>query len=62
MKLHQHFEFGPASLDPFSFSQIQIALDTVQQGVILYVMDTGHSMPPSLTDRTVCLGLGLLSC
>ncbi len=30
MKLHQHFEFGPASQDPFSFSQIQLALDTVK--------------------------------
>jgi hypothetical protein len=30
MKLHQHFEFGPASQDPFSFCQIQLALDTVQ--------------------------------
>jgi hypothetical protein len=29
MKLHQHFEFGPASQDPFSFCQIQLALDTV---------------------------------
>jgi hypothetical protein len=30
MKLHQHFEFGPASQDPFSFCQIQLALDTVR--------------------------------
>jgi hypothetical protein len=30
MKLHQHFEFGPASQDPFSFCQIQLALNTVQ--------------------------------
>jgi hypothetical protein len=30
MKLHQHFEFGLASQDPFSFCQIQLALDTVQ--------------------------------
>jgi hypothetical protein len=29
MKLHQHFEFGPASQDPFSFCQIQLALITV---------------------------------
>ncbi len=29
MKLHHHFEFGPASQDPFSFCQIQLALDTV---------------------------------
>jgi hypothetical protein len=29
MKLHQHFEFWPASQDPFSFCQIQLALDTV---------------------------------
>jgi hypothetical protein len=29
MKLHQHFEFGLASQDPFSFCQIQLALDTV---------------------------------
>ncbi len=29
MKLHQHFEFGPASQDPFSFCQIQLALETV---------------------------------
>jgi hypothetical protein len=29
MKLHQHFEFGPAWQDPFSFCQIQLALDTV---------------------------------
>ncbi len=29
MKLHQYFEFGPASQDPFSFCQIQLALDTV---------------------------------
>ena len=29
MKLHQHFEFGPASQDTFSFCQIQLALDTV---------------------------------
>ena len=29
MKLHQHFEFVPASQDPFSFCQIQLALDTV---------------------------------
>jgi hypothetical protein len=29
MKLHQHFEFGPSSQDPFSFCQIQLALDTV---------------------------------
>jgi hypothetical protein len=32
MKLHQHFEFGPASQDPFSFCQIQLALDTVKLG------------------------------
>ncbi len=31
MKLHQHFEFGPASQDPFSFGQIQLALNTVQE-------------------------------
>jgi|LakMenE01Jun11ns_1017448.scaffolds.fasta_scaffold7693956_2 hypothetical protein len=31
MKLYQHFEFGPASQDPFSFCQIQLALDTVRQ-------------------------------
>jgi hypothetical protein len=30
MKLHQYFEFGPASQDPFSFFQIQLALDTVK--------------------------------
>ena len=30
MELHQQFEFGPASQDPFSFCQIQFALDTVQ--------------------------------
>ncbi len=29
MKLHQYFEFGPSSQDPFSFCQIQFALDTV---------------------------------
>jgi hypothetical protein len=29
MKLHQYFEFGPASQDPFSFCQIQLGLDTV---------------------------------
>ncbi len=29
MKLHQYFEFGPASQDPFPFCQIQLALDTV---------------------------------
>ncbi len=29
MKFHQHFEFEPASQDPFSFCQIQLALDTV---------------------------------
>ncbi len=29
LKLHQYFEFGPASQDPFSFCQIQLALDTV---------------------------------
>ncbi len=29
MKIHQHFEFGPASQDPFSSCQIQVALDTV---------------------------------
>jgi hypothetical protein len=29
MKLHQYFEFGPSSQDPFSFCQIQLALDTV---------------------------------
>ncbi len=29
MKLHQHFDFGPASQDPFSFCQIQLALETV---------------------------------
>jgi hypothetical protein len=32
MKLHQHFEFGPASQDTFSFCQIQLALDTVHGG------------------------------
>jgi hypothetical protein len=31
MKLHRHFEFGPASQDPFSFFQIQLALDTVKR-------------------------------
>jgi hypothetical protein len=41
MKLHQYFEFGPTSQDPFSFFQIQIALDTVyvknkHQGAALY--------------------------
>jgi hypothetical protein len=30
MKLHQYFEFGPSSQDPFSFCQIQLALNTVQ--------------------------------
>ncbi len=30
MKLHQHFEFGSASQDPFSFCQIQLTLDTVR--------------------------------
>jgi hypothetical protein len=29
IKLHQYFEIGPASQDPFSFCQIQLALDTV---------------------------------
>jgi hypothetical protein len=29
MKLHQYFEFGPSSQVPFSFCQIQLALDTV---------------------------------
>ncbi len=29
MKLHQHFEFGPAWQDPFSFCRIQLALHTV---------------------------------
>jgi hypothetical protein len=29
MKLHQYFEFGPPSQDPFSFCQILLALDTV---------------------------------
>ncbi len=29
MKLHQYFEFGPSSQNPFSFCQIQLALDTV---------------------------------
>ncbi len=29
MKLHQYFEFEPSSQDPFSFCQIQLALDTV---------------------------------
>jgi hypothetical protein len=29
MKLHQYFELGPASKDPFSFCQIQLSLDTV---------------------------------
>jgi hypothetical protein len=33
MKLHQHFEFGPASQDPFSFCQMQLALDTVNKRV-----------------------------
>jgi hypothetical protein len=37
MKLHQHFEFGPASLDPFSFCQIQLALDTVRRPLICSV-------------------------
>ncbi len=32
MNLHQHFEFGPASQDPLSFFQIQLALDTVLLG------------------------------
>ena len=30
MKLHQYFEFGPPSKDPFLFCQIQLSLDTVQ--------------------------------
>ncbi len=34
MKLHQYFEFGPASQDPFSFCQIQLTLDTVQWSFI----------------------------
>jgi hypothetical protein len=29
MKLHQYFEFGPASQDSFSFCQIQLDLNTV---------------------------------
>jgi hypothetical protein len=29
MKLHQYFEFGPSSQDPFSFCHIQLALMTV---------------------------------
>jgi hypothetical protein len=29
VNLHQHFEFGPASQDPFSFCQIQLTLNTV---------------------------------
>ncbi len=40
MKLHQHFEFGPASHDPFSFCQIQLALNTVYcvQSLHLYLL------------------------
>ncbi len=37
MKLHQYFELGPASQDPFSFCQIQIALDTVYSREKRYV-------------------------
>ncbi len=33
MKLHQQFEFGPASQDPFSFCRIQLALDTVRRTI-----------------------------
>ncbi len=29
MKLHQYFEFGPASQDPFSFCQIQLTINTL---------------------------------
>jgi hypothetical protein len=34
MKLHQYFEFGPSSQDPFSFCQLQLALDTVWDKII----------------------------
>ncbi len=35
----QYFEFGPSSQDPFSFCQIQLALNTVQKMKIC-VLDT----------------------
>jgi hypothetical protein len=38
MKLHQYFEFGPASQDPFSFCQIQLALDTVCNDIPNYII------------------------
>jgi hypothetical protein len=46
MKLHQYFEFGPASQDPFSFCQIQIAHDTEKLGMLL-----AYSHPPGLGIR-----------
>ncbi len=42
MKLHQHFEFGPASQDPFSFCQIQLALNTVWGNVKGGIQGTGR--------------------
>jgi hypothetical protein len=35
MKLQWHFEFGPASQDPFSFCQIQLALETVYEYILI---------------------------
>jgi hypothetical protein len=43
MKLHQHFEFGPASQDPFTFCQIQLALDTVKDK--LYCRQVSFAVP-----------------
>jgi hypothetical protein len=51
MKLHQYFEFGPSSQDPFSFCQIQLALDTVYSEPTLsrisrFTVTPTHFPPP----------------
>jgi hypothetical protein len=48
IKLHQHFEFGPASQDPFSFCQIQLALDTVQD-IWVYPYCLFLNCPPQIS-------------
>ncbi len=45
MKLHQHFDFGPALQDPFSFCQIQLALDTVYvHCTVIRILKKKHQM------------------
>jgi hypothetical protein len=51
----QYFEFGPASQDPFSFCQIQLALNTVYCKRPIQCLASSKILTPHpLTARRVC--------